>query len=1146
MWEVLEQSPRGSNYPRKISLLLATILLASFGYILALAPTASAAPDAEWDGQSIRYNDYSYEAVTETDDFPSEIASSPAVYQYIDTSKNPNIVHFIYFTNAEAQSEKEATYVRYTLNPPNDYSNKSGEKTISLTPVPEEEQATTEDTGALGSSCTIDGIGWMVCPLMNGIAEGMDFIFNRIRGFLVVQPMTSDVDNPVYRIWQVSRDLANMAFVIGFMIIIYNYIVGGGMSGYEIRKIIPRLVIAAILINVSYIICAVAVDISNIAGYGVNQLFEAVRDSTLTGSSGGEEINWASVTAWVLAGGTGAIAGSAILITSVGGAATGLWFLLAPFLLGAALVVMVTFLILAARQAIIVLAIAIAPLAFAAYILPNTEKWFERWRSLFFTMLVMFPAFAAVFGGAQLAGELIIRMAAANGSIELIILGLGVMVAPLAITPLLLKLGGGILGRIGGMINNREKGLVDRYRNYNKERLADHVARNNARNAELRSTNGFRGGVFGQHARRYASRAYAKNSYRSAQRKLNEEAAENSWHNQTGRWGHDSHGGDTTSGEHLSRRNQNGRGNLDFYKRDNQLRHDRDHAHHDEHWQETLNSDSTRRAMLTDTRLSQGRSKVIEAAHEAQDERTLQTALNTDAAYAGLKQMKIQTSVDSGVAELNKGVMDALGEQEFRQYVEGSRALTRVVKDTHHAKKQAELYENIVQKAAEKSWNDRVRNDGDTQTLYLRSSRYEDGATLAEKRLEEFSKEIRSRGEDTRGLIAGNEAIANTIRTTGVEITARDHAIENLKDEQSSYVLKALSTDSAIRSVAGGGTQLGATKVLAKAQSGITKLYLENVKAQTSVYSNGGYRVDEMLKAMQDDTYRLHDGTPVDTVAQHAAIQYVMEDIGNNWSVQKIIDWADTQGMEMVEGKNGQPDKYYDAVAFRQAKRTGGPLPAELTESEIGDRRDLLQMVVGGYRNGKNKVSYFTNTLQERMNRGLATARYNDDLGRDLSFSETAILTESKQQKYDPNRITSMDPDELAHMVQALREPGFRKQLSEDQRSAIVKKIVEAQTSDQTRHLIKGRERGLMNIVASYLELPPDSNPPITELQEIEQYFYEVERTDESGTFTVRVPRGTPGARRVKAPVEAPNVYDYTRQVDQVSGTGLKPPTPRP
>lgn len=1129
-------------------MLLATFFVACFGYVSLAASTAHAATDAKWDGDNISYQNNTYAPAPADLTPPSDIQAGSTIYQYVDKSKTPNLVYFIYFspTTENPKSAKEATYIRYTLNPPNSYINPTGKKTISLTPAEDTPDPKTED-GSLNSTCTIDGIGWMVCPLMNGISEGMDFIYERIQGFLSVQPITTSVDNPIYRIWAYSRDLANVAFIIGFMVIIYSYLVGGGFNGYEIRKILPRLVVAAVLINVSYIICAAAVDISNITGHGVNQLFENVRDNALPGSASTADLNWTSVTTWVLAGGSGAVAGALLIPGAVGGLG-GLWLMLATFLFGAALVVMVTFLILAARQAIIIVLIAIAPLAFAAYILPNTEKWFEKWRSLFFTMLVMFPAFGAVFGGAQLAGEVIIRTAT---GIEQIILGLGVMVAPLAITPLLLKLGGGVLNRIGGIINNRQKGLYDRVKNHNEDRRQQLVARHQALNAERRANGDFGGRRFNPRTmvRRRAATNYARRNYRDEQKKQDEEAAQNYWHRQTGRWGYDSHFEHDNFAERNNARNrfgirQDGFGNLDTYKRRNAGLHDLTEGEHEEHWQNRLNSPAgaADRAMLTDTRMAQGRAKVISGAFEAQDERALQTALNTDRTYANLRNMKVQTSVDSGIAETHSKQVEAEGQEAFRRAIEGSRALSRVVKDTHHANKQAEIYEKIVQKAAEKSWNDRIRNDDATQTSYLKSVRYEDGATIAEKRLEEFTQEIRARGDTTRGLTATNQAIANVIQANSTEIAARDSAISNLKDEQSVFVLKQLSSDQAIRNVAGAGSQLGATKVLAKAQSGITKQYLEDVKAQTSVYSNDGYRVDEMLGAMQDPNYKLHDGTVTDTIAQHAAVQHVMESIGNNWSVQKIIEWADTQGMELVEGQNGQPDKYYDGVAYRDAIRTGSPLPQALSAEEVADRRDLLQMVVGGYRNGKNKVSYFTNTLQERVNRGLSISSYNADLGRDLTFAEAAILTEARQQKYDPNRITNMDPDELARMAQLLRNPNFRKQMTDQQRTSIISSIVQAQSSDQTRHLIKDRERGLMNIVASYLELPPDTNPPIDELRDIEQNYSYVEREDDNGVkYSVRVPRGTPGALQTKVSVEVPNVYSYKRQVDQVSGTGLMP-----
>ena len=123
--------------------------------------------------------------------------------------------------------------------------------------------------------------------------------------------------------------------------------------------------------------------------------------------------------------------------------------------------------ILAARQAIITVCIIVAPLAFVAYVLPSTEKYFEKWKDLMMTMLLMFPLFSLVFAGAQLAGLAIIQNAT---SIIQIIIGMAVQVAPVVITPMLIKFSGSLLGKVAGMINNPNRGLVDRTRNWSKDR----------------------------------------------------------------------------------------------------------------------------------------------------------------------------------------------------------------------------------------------------------------------------------------------------------------------------------------------------------------------------------------------------------------------------------------------------------------------------------------------------------------------------------------------------------------------------------------------------------------------------------------------------------------------------------------------------
>ena len=72
MWEVLVRTPRGSNNPRKFSMLLATFFVATFGYLLLSAPTAHAV-DAAWSGDDVSYNGDTYTKVTDTSALPSDV-----------------------------------------------------------------------------------------------------------------------------------------------------------------------------------------------------------------------------------------------------------------------------------------------------------------------------------------------------------------------------------------------------------------------------------------------------------------------------------------------------------------------------------------------------------------------------------------------------------------------------------------------------------------------------------------------------------------------------------------------------------------------------------------------------------------------------------------------------------------------------------------------------------------------------------------------------------------------------------------------------------------------------------------------------------------------------------------------------------------
>jgi hypothetical protein len=313
------------------------------------------------------------------------------------------------------------------------------------------------------TSCDVQGIGWFICPVSNWLADGIDFMYSALQQFLKTKPLeTTNQNSGIYLAWVIMRNISNVAFIVAFLVIIYSQLTSVGISNYGVKKMIPRLVIAAVLVNLSFTICAILLDLSNIAGYAFQDAFMGIKNTISTVGENTSTWTWSKVINIALS--NGALAIGAVAFT------TELLPMLVPAATLAGLTLLLILLIMAARQALIIILIIISPLAFVCYLLPGTEKWFKKWRDSFLTMLVFFPAFSVVFGGAQLAGILIIQNATGPNGAIMHVLGMLVQIIPLAITPLIMKFSGGVLGKFAGFVNDKNKGWYDRTKNWSKGR----------------------------------------------------------------------------------------------------------------------------------------------------------------------------------------------------------------------------------------------------------------------------------------------------------------------------------------------------------------------------------------------------------------------------------------------------------------------------------------------------------------------------------------------------------------------------------------------------------------------------------------------------------------------------------------------------
>ena len=319
-------------------------------------------------------------------------------------------------------------------------------------------------------ACKIqDGIGWIICPASSFLAKLTDGVFNFLEGFLRYDSLANqDSQKSLKTQWANMRNLANVAFIGAFLVVIYSQITGAGLNTYSIKRLLPRIIIAAILVNVSFWICIIAVDLSNIIGANLKELIVSTGQA---GAGAQAPSTFETVMAGVL-GGTVVVAGIA-----ASGALLGTLSFLLPVMLSALFAALTVILILVARQAIITILIVISPLAFVAYLLPNTSKWFDRWKDTFISMLMLYPLVALVFGGSQFAAGVVLL---GDSGVLTQIFSLGLMAIPLFIIPAVLKSTGGMLGKIGAISNDKTKGLFDRANNKGQQLLKRRQMRNAA------------------------------------------------------------------------------------------------------------------------------------------------------------------------------------------------------------------------------------------------------------------------------------------------------------------------------------------------------------------------------------------------------------------------------------------------------------------------------------------------------------------------------------------------------------------------------------------------------------------------------------------------------------------------------------------
>ena len=260
-------------------------------------------------------------------------------------------------------------------------------------------------------------LGWMICPLIYALRDAAQGIFSgfidpllRVHDSIIGELSKNDNTSTMYQAWSLFRNIGNILFVIALLFVIFSQVTGIGIDNYGIKRILPKLIVTAIIVNFSYIICGLLVDLSNIIGDSIKNIFESVKFTA--GDKPSDGLGPAGIITAIVAaigGGAAVFAGGAAGLSIIAGG--GLLTILVPiltFLASAVIAGFFAMLMLGVRQALVIIMIVISPIAFVLYAIPNTNPLFKKWFTLFRGLLTLYPVYCFMVGAGYMASKLII------------------------------------------------------------------------------------------------------------------------------------------------------------------------------------------------------------------------------------------------------------------------------------------------------------------------------------------------------------------------------------------------------------------------------------------------------------------------------------------------------------------------------------------------------------------------------------------------------------------------------------------------------------------------------------------------------------------------------------------------------------------
>jgi|GEM_PF-3886257 len=280
----------------------------------------------------------------------------------------------------------------------------------------------------------------------------------------------SQADQALQKVWNNVLKIANILFVIAFLIMIISTALNlGFVDAYTIKKYLPKIIIAVIAANLSWFIVQQAIGITNVLGTSVREIIlSPLKDVAQSGNVSVGSSFSAGVGA-SLAGIIGAGAGVAIGAVVAGG-----WIVFLPAVLALLFAALTAIVVIMIRKVIVFALIVFAPIAITMWAIPGMENWAKRWWKLLIEMLMVYPFIMAMFALGEFAAILTLMANSSQSSNPVPgLMAIAFLCIPLFMLPTVFKLASSTLANITGMVNDKGKGLIDRSKKARGKAIGD-------------------------------------------------------------------------------------------------------------------------------------------------------------------------------------------------------------------------------------------------------------------------------------------------------------------------------------------------------------------------------------------------------------------------------------------------------------------------------------------------------------------------------------------------------------------------------------------------------------------------------------------------------------------------------------------------